>query len=68
MPSTPVNPDPEQQRADNTASRRQSGLEPQPREQQPDPAQEPAKRKDTDGQAGSDRGRSSGAGSGSRGS
>lgn len=31
--SGPINPDPEQQRADNNESRRQSGLEPRPEDQ-----------------------------------
>lgn len=32
MPGGPINPDREQQRADNNASRRQSGMEPRPRD------------------------------------
>lgn len=40
MPGGPINPDREQQRADNIASRRQSGLEPRPRDLKEEPAEE----------------------------
>ena len=36
MSEGPINPDREQQRADNIASRRQSGLEPMPKDREPE--------------------------------
>jgi hypothetical protein len=45
--SKPLSSDREQQRADNVASRRQSGLEPLPRDREPDTAAEDPDRNDT---------------------